>query len=446
MPPTAHIHAPISPEPMGERPESSEVDAALLAWRRKAADIALAVVAAANLPVLVLGILGARPEMGDLLKVLGVVDYLLLAGAALLRPIGFRVRLLMSFFALYAALAVVDIVFPNGPYAYAGVITLPLFALVLLGARAGRIALLASMVIILSVPVLRVQPAVIHALEIDPTLVVDSTGLIWFRATVKTATLVGLMFLLERFHGFLVDALTQRIIAQRKSEYEMRKRQRLEREIATVGDEERRHLGQELHDGVCQQVTAALLRCQALERRLERGGALSGSDFVPISSLLAETVDEAHNVARGLCPLEPDPDALVPALRMLTRRIQEIANVRSEFLAAGDLSVADPQVAQHLYRIAQEALSNAVRHANAGRITVRMRGEDGELTLQVEDDGQGLPAALPTGGMGVRTMAYRAQVIGGEFSVAPAAGGGGTCVTCRVPIRNRAVSAQRSAV
>ena len=106
--------------------------------------------------------------------------------------------------------------------------------------------------------------------------------------------------------------------------------------------------------------------------------------------------------------------------------------MRCECMTAGDVRVADPEVAQHLYRIAQEALSNAVRHAKASRIRVVFRGTDSEFTLQVEDDGAGLPVELPASGMGLRTMRYRAQILEGELTVAPAPGGG-TLVTCRVP-------------
>ena len=98
---------------------------------------------------------------------------------------------------------------------------------------------------------------------------------------------------------------------------------------------------------------------------MERGGTVSGTDFAPLSSLLADTIDDAHNVARGLCPLEPDPEALAPALHALTNRMHELAAVRCECMTAGDVRVADPEMAQHLYRIAQEALSNAARHAKA---------------------------------------------------------------------------------
>jgi signal transduction histidine kinase len=111
--------------------------------------------------------------------------------------------------------------------------------------------------------------------------------------------------------------------------------------------------------------------------------------------------------------------------------MEELAAVRCEYRTAGDVRVADPEVAQHLYRIAQEALSNAARHAQASRIRVEFRGTDSELTLQVEDDGVGLPAASPAGGMGLRTMRYRAQIMNGELTIGPGPGGG-TRVTCGV--------------
>ena len=420
--------------------EGVTLDSALGAWRRKASDILLAVVAAAHLPVIVLGILGHGPPMGPLPKGVGLAVYLVVAAAALFRRVDYRRRVWASLLALYPALLIASLVSPHGPYAQIGVVTMPIYALVLLGVPAARIAIVASTATIVSVPLLREYSAVVHLLGFDPALEAALPGLVWFRATVKAASLFALMVLLERFHCLLLDALTQRITAQRKMEDEMNERQRLEREIASVGDEERRRLGQELHDGVCQQVTAALLRCQALERRLDRGGVLSGADFAPISSLLAETIDDAHNVARGLCPLEPDPDALAPALRALTKRMQGIASVRCEFLAAGDVRVADPEAAQHLYRIAQEALSNAVQHAHADRIAVELRGSDGHLTLQIEDNGAGLPHELPVGGMGLRTMAFRAQIMNGELTIGPGPGGG-MRVTCRVPHSAEALGA-----
>lgn len=412
-------------------PEGAGVDAALDAWRRKAADILLAVLAAALLPAAVLVTIGYCPPAALLARVASIGVYLVLCAAALLRGVGYRRRVAASILVLYLASFIALLVNPPGPYAQIGVVALPLYTLVLLSAPAARIATVASSAFIVSVPLLREMPGVIHLLGIYPGQEGEPPNLVWFRPVVEAAFLFSLMVLLSRFHRFLERALAQRIAAQRKMEEEMDERQRLEREIASVGDEERRRLGQELHDGVCQQVTAAMLRCQALERRLEKGGAPTGVDFQAISSLLAETIDDAHNVALGLCPLDPDPEALAPALRALAKQTQETGIVHCELMAAGDVRVPDPAMAQHLYRIAQEALSNAVRHAHANRISLELRRSDSELILLVEDDGGGLPPELPADGMGLRTMAYRARMMGGELEVASAPGGG-TRITCRV--------------
>ena len=405
--------------------ESAAVEAALVVWRGKAANILLAASAAVYLPAFVLLRLGYGPPVSSLVRTLCFTAYPVITATALLRRVDYRPRLCAYFVASYLVLALANLANYRGPYAQVGLVAQPILVLVLCGSTATRAAILASATILASAPFLRVQPGVARALALDPAQAAGPSQRVWFQATVLAALLVILWILLDRFHQFLLGALA----AQCR---EMRERQRLEREIASIGDRERRRLGQDLHDGVCQQVTAALLRCQALERRLERGGSVSDADFGPLSSLLADTIDEAHNIARGLCPLEPEPEALAPALRELTRRTQELAAVRCECMTEGDVRVADPEVAQHLYRIAQEALSNAVRHAKASRIRVELRGTDREFTLQVEDDGVGLPAASPAGGMGLRTMMYRAEILGGELTVAPALVRG-TRVTCRVP-------------
>jgi signal transduction histidine kinase len=427
-------------------PEVAAVEVALVEWRRKAADVTLAALVAVQLPAFVLLIIGSGPPMGWLVRAACIISYLVLAAAAVLRGVEYRTRLRAFFFAGYLAIAVANVTLPRGLFVQVGLITLPTLVLVFFGAPAARRAILACVVILVSAPLLRVLPGVARTLTIDPIEVAGPPGLVWMQAAVLAAFLVALMILLDRFHQFLLHSLAaqcrvttelereaaERSAAQRKLEDEMRERERLEREIAGIGDSERRRLGQELQSGICQRVTAALLRCQALERRLERGGELSSADFEALSSLLTETISEAQNVALGLCPLEPDSEALAPALRMLTKRLWEMSAVRCEFLAVGDLRVSDPTVAQHLYRIAQEALGNAVRHAHANRIAVELRGSNEELLLQVEDDGAGLPVELPVEGMGLRTMAYRAQILGSDFAITSTPGGG-TRVTCRLP-------------
>ncbi len=215
----------------------------------------------------------------------------------------------------------------------------------------------------------------------------------------------------------------------------MDERRRLEQEIARVGDDERRRLGLDVHDGVCQQLTGALLRCRALERRVEQGGPVARQDLRALYSLLQEAMDEAYAVARGLCPLDTDPEALESALRALTKRAKVATAVRCEFIADGDVRVYDPTAAQYLYRIAQEALSNASRHSRAKRIIVELQGSEGSLLLRIRDDGIGLSSDISSKGMGLRTMAYRARVLEGKFEVVNDPKGGAV-VTCQVPRRN----------
>ncbi|MCE5309099.1 MAG: sensor histidine kinase [Acidobacteriales bacterium] len=431
----------------GRGPDRADVDPTLtlVAWRRKATDLLLAATAAIHLPLIVVVMLGHGPPTSPIERSIGLAAYFVIAAMALLRPFGHRSRLFAGSFAGYLAVALATLAFPRGPYAQIGLVALPILALVLLGSRAARIAILTSGIILVSAPFARVLPGVARALAVDPARAVPP-DLVWFQTAVVAAFLVCLMVILDRFHTFLLHSLAaqrratadlereaaERSAAQRKMEHEMRERQRLEREVAAIGDEERHRLGQELHDSVCQQLTATLLRCQALDRRVERGGTLSGADLAPLLSLLVQTLDEAHNVAVGLCPLESHPEALAPALRTLTGRIQEMTAAQCEFLSAGNVQVPDPKMAQHLYRIAQEALSNAVRHAHANRIAVELRGRELELILQVKDDGVGLPREIPGTGMGLRTMAYRTEILQGELTVAPLPGGG-TCVVCRVP-------------
>jgi signal transduction histidine kinase len=403
-------------------------------------------VAVTHLPAIVLVAFGFGPRAGAVITVVGIAAYAADVVIAVWRTADYRARLWAFLIAAYCFISLVNISIPQGPYAQVGLVTLPIVVLVFFGIPAARVSSVASIALIVSAPLLRDLPAVSRTLEIDPGQVDDPLGLVWMRVAVQVAFLLGLMILLDRFQGFLLESLDaewsakaalqqeviERTAAQNKVEQEMRERQRLEREVATIGDGERRRIGNELHDGVCQQLTAALLRCQVLERRLERGGTMSCADFTPISSLLEQTRDEAHSISLGVSPLEPDPEALAPALRALTKRVQEMATLRCDFTNVGDMRVPDPAMAQHIYRIAQEAVSNAVRHAHASRIAVELCGNTDELILRVEDDGAGLPSDLPADGMGLRTMSYRAQILGGQLTITPAHGGG-TRVACRVP-------------
>ncbi len=378
-----------------------------------------------HLPILIPFLAGYGPAMTWTAKATGAAAYLVIVACAVFRRVDQRVRVWAILGAIYAWAIVGVIAQPQGPYIRAVPLIPPLLAIGLLGVRAARVSTLLSAGVLMFVPQLRSLPSVVHLLGGDPGPARVPTSTVWLAGAALTAELVVLMVLLEGFYGFLQQA----VVAQRQSAEE---RRRLETEIARAGDDERRRLGHEIHDGVCQQLTGALLRCQALELRLKRGAPLPPEELDALSSLLGESIQEARAVAQGLYPLEPTPDALARALRALAKRTRFTSGIACELRAAGDLLVANPTTAQHLYRIAQEALGNAVSHARAGLITVELRGGDDSLLLQVDDDGVGLPETLPAGGLGLRTMSFRAEILDGDLVVG-AAPGGGTRVSCRVP-------------
>ncbi|MHB9134136.1 MAG: sensor histidine kinase [Armatimonadota bacterium] len=404
------------------------------------------------LPVLLLGLLGYGMPMSWTIKLAGFVAYLTILVGALARHVDYRIRVWLTVGAGYLFALLGSAGFPNAPFLR----TLPfehaIFVLVLTGQTSGRIATLISIGVLLLVPVLHAAPGMVPLLTGSdasprmpmPLLLVQSINL--------TALLIGLILLLERFHAMLLHALAAqqqatddlrresavRAEALQRLERAIDERRRLERELAQIGDEERRRMGQDVHDGVCQQLTGALLRCQSLERRLARGDSLPAVEVRALSQLLEETIDEAHNVAQGMHPLAPEPDALVRALRTLAKRTQANGTLRCRFIAKGTTDVPDDILAQHLYRIGQEAVSNAVRHAGAGQITITLQGNADEVVLHVEDDGCGLPMPLSTGGMGMRTMAFRTQSMEGILTVDNIPEGG-TRVVCRVPLHQAAL-------
>ena len=211
---------------------------------------------------------------------------------------------------------------------------------------------------------------------------------------------------------------------------EMDERNRLEREIVNVSEEERRRLSHDLHDGLCQQLAATRLRCSALERRpiAEQGVAAEVSE---ISLLLEESVSQAYALSRGLWPAEHAVGDIGPSLAELARRAGEASGVQIGYF---ENLACVPCRNGHLvqfYRIAQEAVANAVKHARPGHIAVSLGcGTNRQLVLTVRDNGIGRQAAAGSrGGLGLRIMAYRARMIGAAFSISDAEAGG-TMVAC----------------
>ena len=214
---------------------------------------------------------------------------------------------------------------------------------------------------------------------------------------------------------------------------EMARRQRLEEEILQISEREQRRIAHELHDNLCQHLTATALAGQVLDERLAAKSLPEARDAAKVVELVEAGINLARNVARGLYPVEMDAEGLMAAFQELANSISKGAKVQCVFECEQPVLVHKDAVATHLYRIAQEAVHNAVRHGKPKRIGINLSERSGVVCLRVEDDGIGLPEVGAEGpGLGVRIMEHRAAMIGGSFIVEPAPTGG-TIVTCSFP-------------
>ncbi len=210
---------------------------------------------------------------------------------------------------------------------------------------------------------------------------------------------------------------------------------RLEHEVLAVSERERHSIGADLHDGLGQQLTAIELMCAALKADAAGHPSL-GKGLDAMGKMLRSAIAQTRFLARGLVPVGSAPDALQIGLTELTEQINAIGTLRCQFDCPSPVAVADPFVAGHLYRIAQEAVNNAVKHAHARDVRVVLQQEAGVLRLEISDDGNGLPKGRSTGrgGLGLGVMQHRAKVIGGELTVMSKRSEGVT-VACRLPIK-----------
>lgn len=210
-------------------------------------------------------------------------------------------------------------------------------------------------------------------------------------------------------------------------------RQSLEREVVKVADEERRRIGRDLHDGLGGRLSGLTLLAESLARRADSGEAIASHDLREFAALSREGVEEARRLSKGLDPA-PVELGLVSALNGLVERTRS-AGVECTFAFEGEEVDLEREVTLHLYHIAQEAVTNALRHADPRAIDVRLTVRASTVGLDVRDDGTGLPDE-PADGLGLRTMAKRAELLDALLRVRPGQEGG-TVVSCMVPRADR---------
>ncbi len=206
----------------------------------------------------------------------------------------------------------------------------------------------------------------------------------------------------------------------------------LEQEIVRVSEREQIRIGQDLHDGLCQDLAAIDCAAACLKADLDAQSNPTASMAFTIQEMVRSAVSEARDIARGIFPVQMDAGGLAAALSEMVARTNQLRQTAANFAVNGEIRIDDPEVAMHLYRIGQEALSNAVRHAQAEHVSIVLSQEGPRLSMTIADDGCGFTAESRSGeGMGLRTMRYRAQLIGADFDVASESSGG-TIVRCSV--------------
>jgi len=217
---------------------------------------------------------------------------------------------------------------------------------------------------------------------------------------------------------------------------QMKERKRLESELLEIAENERRRIGFDLHDDIGQKLMGVSLLLKALETNLTHKSLPEAKDVLRVQELVGQVVNHTHDLAHCFSALDSQGEDLSVLLKNLILNVKKTFHITGQFHAPGGVPELSPNITLQLYKIAQEALSNAIKHGKAKRLSISLTQKEGRLVLQIENDGVPFPATYqPTNRMGLRIMNYRAHTIEGTLEIHPAEQSG-TVVTCVVPCAN----------
>jgi signal transduction histidine kinase len=255
---------------------------------------------------------------------------------------------------------------------------------------------------------------------------------VW-NATILLVFYFIVVWLLDKLHSFnreLESRVRQRTAALTR---EIAERERLEKKILEVSEREQRRIGHDLHDSLCQHLTATAMAGQVLGEKLAAKSLPETADAREIVRLIQSGIALTRNLAHGLSPVDLDAEGLATALRDFAVNVTKVFKTVCVFDCEIPPVISDTATASHLYRIAQEAVNNAIRHGKPKQIVMSLSDRKGRIELTIEDDGIGLPDDWQKNrGLGTHIMAHRAAMIGGTLSIEPNPTGG-TFVKCSVP-------------
>jgi PAS domain S-box-containing protein len=214
---------------------------------------------------------------------------------------------------------------------------------------------------------------------------------------------------------------------------EISERRRLEQELLIISDMEQRRIGEDLHDGLGQHLLGVALKGQTLEQQLAAKSPQEARRVGDIVQLIYQAITETRELSRGLCLGDLSAEGLPAALSQLAAFMEQISGVWCRCVFDPAVAIADETAAIQVYRIAQEALNNAIKHSQAKQVDITLTLTEGRPALMVRDDGVGLPSDLhESAGLGLRIMRHRARTIGASLDIRPAPTHG-TVVVCVLP-------------
>jgi len=217
--------------------------------------------------------------------------------------------------------------------------------------------------------------------------------------------------------------------------FDITERKSLEEAILEISAREQRRIAQDLHDGLGQHLTGIAFMSKVLEEKLSDKEMPEAVEAAKIVKMVNQAIDNTRELARGLHPVAAEPLGLMSALKKWASEVEELFHIRCAFQCERTLRIHDANLATHLYRIAQEAVNNAIRHGKSKNIVIGLSGKSGTGVLSIQDDGAGFPKKqVNPPGVGLSIMSYRADMVGGSVKVQPNEEGGIT-VTCIFPVR-----------
>jgi len=213
--------------------------------------------------------------------------------------------------------------------------------------------------------------------------------------------------------------------------HDVTERRELERELVEISERERQRIGYDLHDTLGQQLAGVAFLSKVLAQRLVVHQAAEAAQAAQIVTFVNQAIEQARTLARGLAPVTLETYGLVFALQELAASVEALFHCACKISSHHAIHITNHAAAIHLYRIAQEAVNNAIQHGKAPQITITLSARrEGGMTLMVHDNGVGFPNEMAERrGMGLRIMHHRARMIGAILEIQHGAQGG-TCVIC----------------